>query len=122
MKDKKFSKLILMENGIYKLIDTKEDLVMLLLGDDYYKLSDKNKNKRLEVKSLANSLGKQIDFTYINDEIAYIYWLLINSNVVLLERLDSNIFTKGIDKSNINDDYIIVNTFAEKLLKDYLRG
>ena len=55
----------------------------------------------------------------IKDEITYILSLLTTGNILLLERIDSNIFTKDIDKLNYNDNYIIVNTFANELPKKY---
>ena len=39
---------------------------------------------------------------------------------LLLERKDSNIFTKKLNKDKIKDNYIIVNTFAKELLKKYI--
>ena len=54
------------------------------------------------------------------DEICYVYWLLLNTNIFLLEKKDSNIFTGGLSKSGIYDDYIIVNKYAKSLYDDYI--
>ena len=46
--------------------------------------------------------------------------MLLNTNVFLLERKDSGIFTGGLSKSGIYDDYIIVNKYAKSLYDDYI--
>lgn len=113
-----------MQNGKHLMFDSKKDLVKYLLDDDYYNLSSDDKKKRIELKTLANSIGDKKLYSnnlFAQDEVIYIYWLLMHSNVILLERKDSNIFTKGLDKININDDYIIVNKFASQLLERYIK-
>ena len=56
----------------------------------------------------------------IYDEITYILSLVILNRFILLEKKDSDIFTKNLDKSSMSDNYIILNTFAKKLLKEYI--
>ena len=52
--------------------------------------------------------------------MTYILSLLTTNNVILLERIDSNVFTQNLDKSKFNNNYVIVNKFAKELLKKYL--
>lgn len=124
MENKNFKKLILMQNGKQLMFDSKKDIVKYLLDDDYYSLSSDDKKKRIELKTLANSIGNKklhSNNLFAQDETIYIYWLLMHSNVVLLERKDSNILTKDLDKRNISDDYVIVNNFASQLLERYIK-
>ena len=58
----------------------------------------------------------------IYDEKTYILSLLLTERAMLLESIDSNIFTENLDKTGIRDNYIIVNTFAEKLLDKYINS
>lgn len=57
----------------------------------------------------------------IKDEITYVLSLLITNKIILLERIDSNIYTANINKSEMKDNYVIVNKFAKELLKIYLK-
>ena len=120
MDEFKSANLIIIEDGEYVFFKEKEDLIKFLLGDDYYRLSNSERKKRLELKVLANSLGhKYEEDNLIDDEIIFIYWLLINSNLILFERKDYNFFTKNLDKSKITSNYIMVNKFAKHLMESY---
>lgn len=116
--------------------DTLEELVKDLIDENFFEESKEQKLEKMKIKAIANTLGnkKQIlenvnniqeynlDKTFIIlDEITYILSLLLTNNIVLLERKDSNILTKSLDKSNIEKNYIVVNKFAEYLLREYLK-
>ena len=85
------------------------------------------------MKALANSLGMKIDIVddvkdgnydgkfIIKDEITYILSLLTTNKVLLLENKEADAFAKNIDKSVIENNYIILNTFAKQLLNDYIK-
>ncbi len=129
--------IIIIENGQEYQYEYLSEVVKDLLGEDYYDLNDNDKLKRMEMKAWANCLNngrkviskdvikkmmtdKEIDlknYFLIGDEMTYILSLLATNNVILLERKDSDVFTSLIDKSFISDNYIIVNRFAEELLK-----
>ncbi len=129
--------IIIIENGQEYQYEYLSEVVKDLLGQDYYDLNDNDKLKRMEMKAWANCLNngrkviskdvikkmmtdKEIDlknYFLIGDEMTYILSLLATNNVILLERKDSDVFTSLIDKSFISDNYIIVNRFAEELLK-----
>ncbi len=124
-------KIIIVEDNNQYQYDSLEDVVKELIDENFYNMSQEEKGKKMEMKALANCLnnemkiikdidGQSIEGKFIiKDEITYILSLLTTGNILLLERIDSNIFTKDIDKSNFNDNYIIVNTFADELLKKY---
>ena len=125
-------KIIIIENNVQHQYDSLEDIIKELIDENYYNLSEEEKIKKMEIKALANCLNNKIkvikevkdgdieDKFIIKDEITYILSLLITGNILLLERIDSNIFTKYLDKSNFTDNYVIVNTFAKELLKKYI--
>ena len=126
-------KLIIIENDEQYQYDTLEDIVKELIDENYYNISQEEKIKKMEIKALANCLNNDMEVVQklkdgdiedkyiIKDEITYILSLLITGNILLLERIDSNIFTKYLDKSIFTDNYVIVNTFAKELLKHYLK-
>jgi len=89
--------------------------------------------KKLELKAFANCMltDKEVVKKYegdlegkfiIQDEITYIYSLLLLNKVTLLESTKSNYLTGALDKTNISDNYVIVNHFAKELLENYLGG
>ena len=129
--------IILIENENDIKCETKEQTVKILLGDDYYNLSEEEKTERMEIRAIANSLnnpkvriikkGEYIDSIdslentfVIYDEITYIYSLLLTNNITMLEKTKEEIFTKGLDKTELTKNYIIVNNFAKELLEKYL--
>ena len=57
----------------------------------------------------------------VYDEKTYILSLLIADRAMLLESTTSNIYTDGLDKSEIKENYIIVNKFAQELLINYIK-
>jgi len=127
-------KIIIIENNNKVQCDTEEEAIKILIDNKYYELNEKEKFEQREIKALANCINnnmkvvKDIDLNkenidnkfIIKDEKTYIYSLLITNNIMLLERVDSDIYTNKIKKDNIKDNYIIVNKFAKDLLKNYL--
>jgi len=115
-----------------------------LFGDEYNSLSDEQKEKiRYErafyVSKFNNNLpivntqkgvyednykiiqkGYDLEKSIIIDnEFTYILSLCRINLFILLEKIDSEIFTKTVNKSTIQDNYIVVNTFANNILKKY---
>ena len=129
-------KLILIEENNKIKVNSLEELVQKLLSNNYYELNSKEKLKILETKTYQNCILKNIPIIKIEkhnlninlnqnvfilyDEITYILSLVKNNIMILLEKTDSNIFTKCLDKSNIKDNYIIVNRFIDDILNNYL--
>ena len=128
--------LILIENNKSVQMDNLEELIKYVLGDNYYNLPKEKQMElmKLNLKTSALSLGYNIvtleskniqeisleNSAILYDEITYILSLVILNRFTLLEKKDSNIFTKNLDKSNMSDNYIILNTFAKELLKSYI--
>lgn len=134
------NKLILIENGQSRQFSEERDLVKYLMGNGYYNQSENEKLQQMELNAIAKCIGTNLKVININkdgpktksldikdkfiiyDEKTYILSLLLTERAVLLESTDSNIFTENLDKTGIKDNYIIVNTFAEKLLDKYVNG
>lgn len=128
-------KIIIIENDNKAQCDSEEEVIRLLLDDNYYELSEKEKVEKREIKAMANCLNNKmkilndidinvdnIDNKFIiKDEMTYVLSLLITNNIMLLERIDSDIYTSTIDKSKIEDNYIIVNKFAKNILENYMK-
>lgn len=129
-------KIIVIENDNKIQCDSEEEVVKLLIDDDYYNLTEEEKLEKRELKALANCINnnmkivKEIDYEtdnienkfIIKDEVTYILSLLITKNIMILERKDANIYTRGINKSEVKDNYIILNKFAKGLLENYLKN
>lgn len=122
-------KLIAIEKGESYQYDTFEELVKDLIDENFYNMEQNKKVEIMQKKAIANSYNsfnskgrnmKIID--KIEDEMTYILYLLTTNNVVLLEQKESEIFTKDIDKKELKDNYIIVNSFAEELLNNKIEN
>ena len=106
-----------------------KDLVEGFINKDYYNMSKVEKRKELEKKAYANTIFDNIKIQKENfnenafiiyDEITYILSLLRFNKIVLLEKTEANIFCRYINKEEIEDNYIIVNKFANEITKKYL--
>jgi len=126
-------KLILIEDDEKYQFDSLKELVHLIIDERFYEMTDEEKLKKLELKAFANCVQNNIEIvTKLNneeniegkfvaiDEVTYIYSLLLLNKVTLLESVDSNILTKELDKSKIEENYVIVNNFAKILLDKYI--
>ena len=127
--------IIIIENGEKCQCSNEEEVVKLLIDSNYYKLTEKEKREKMEMRAIANTINNKMQIlkpneikqdTDINnkfillDEKTYILSLLITNNITILERIDSNIYTEYLDKSKFEKNYIIVNNFAKEILKQYL--
>lgn len=126
------NKVIIIEDDNKVQCGSVEEVVKTLIDEKYYELDEKEKLEKREMKAIANCINNSFEIVenvnskdlenkfVIKDETTYVLSLLIINKIVLLERIDSNIYTSSIDKSNMKDNYIIVNKFAKELLKNYL--
>ena len=126
------SKIIIIENDNKVQCDSEEEVIKWLIDKRHYELSEKEKLEKREMKAIANCINNRFEIVenvnskdlenefVIKGETTYVLSLLIINKIILLERIDSNIYTSSIDKSNMKDNYIIVNKFAKELLKNYL--
>lgn len=119
----------------YQYKDIKS-LIENLINKNYFNMSKEEKKKELEKKAVANTiqenlkiieLEKDIRILDINafvlyDEITYILSMLKFNKIILLERTDANIFGRYINKKNIEDNYIIINKFANEIMEKYLES
>lgn len=127
--------LIIIENGKDFQYDTLEEVTKVLIDKDFYNMTEVEKMEKMRIKALANNLYNKFtvlecspldgDFEgkfIIQNEITYIYSLLMNnSNLLLLEHKNSNILTKYLNKEFLKDNYVIVNSFAKELLEKYVK-
>lgn len=121
--------------------DTKEELLQNLLGapkDDYNTMTEEEKKKRRYLKAYINAKGNEekivdlqeqmkqsrgnvdIDEKFLidNDDV-YVMSLLNMTDVILLEKKDTNFFTKGINKRGIEDNYLVLNGYASEIIEKY---
>lgn len=130
-------KLIVIENQKNYQFSEESEIVKFLLGPNYYMQSKQKQIEQMEINALIKCKGtnlqimkmkeednkKKIDVKnkfIIYDEKTYILSLLLTNKIMLLESTDSNIFTNQLDKTNIKENYIIVNKFAEELLDKHI--
>ena len=109
-------------------------LIENFINKNYFNMSEEERQKELEKKTIANTMlnnikvvklenGKKIfdeNSFILYDEISYILSMLKFNKIVLLEKTNSNIFSKYINKENIESNYIIINKFANEILEKYL--
>ena len=126
--------LILIEGCHKYKFQSLHELVETIIDKNYYHLSPDEKALVLEKKAFANcglsmipiinlyNGDDYLDNSFIlYDEITYILSMLKFNKMILLEEKDSNIFTKSIFKKDFQGNYIIVNNFADMLLKEHLK-
>ena len=136
--------LIVIEDGESFEYSTLEELVKDLISKDYYTMSDEVKNKKLieliykniinmnikDIKEIDNQINEYTKNEYLailfllknytKNEYLAILFLLKNNVFTLLENIDSNIFVKYLNKANFDNNYIIVNKYAEEILEKYI--
>lgn len=128
--------LIVIEDGIKQGFDTIEDLVKVCINNNYYSMNEEKRYTELEKMATANAglysitilkwkeskeaekIKGEVFVCY--DEITHILSLAKIGKIVILEKTKCNMFTKYIDKTNIEDNYVIVNKFADEILSKYL--
>ncbi len=131
-------KLIAIEKEEKYFFNNFEDLVKKFLCPKYYESSPSEQREKLERKTYMNALVKGckiIDIRHskesitnllkenifiLYDDMTYILSLVKNNSITLLERIDTNIIPVNIDKSKIEENYLIINNFIDDIIKDYL--
>lgn len=113
-----------------------KNLVKGFINSNYYDMNEKEKKEEVEKKAVANTIqdnikivkisNKKKDFRkdefVINNEVTYILSLLRFNKIVLLEKMDANIFGRYIDKTKLSNNYIILNKFADEILEKYINN
>lgn len=127
--------IIIVENEKKYEYGSFKDAVLKILGEDYYRLSEKEKYKRLELKTFMNASirkapvkdifkNSKIEDIKCNqyiilNEITFFASLAKNKDIVLYQREDCNDLTKEIEKTNlekISKEYIRINDCADEIL------
>ena len=128
--------LIVIEGDEKYQYDDLQSLVKNFINEDYYEMSKKEKENEIEKKTIANTMLEKIKTIKLEkgiteiaenafilyDEITFILSLAKFNKIVLLEKTDADIFGKYIDKKNFEDNYIIINKFADEIMKKYLNN
>lgn len=125
--------LLLVENNKGYQFDTEGELVKFLLGKNYYTLSLEEKKKHMRMNAYMKCAGTNLEVVELKnerihvknkfilyDEKTYVLSLVITGRIELLEHIDSNIYTKDLEKKEIKKNYIILSKFAEELLQKYV--
>lgn len=109
-------------------MDTKEELIGLFLGYDYFNLSKEKQKERLLEKASFNSfnsmdLVKLTDdfdrnkpYILIDNEINYILSLLKINNFMILESRNSRVFVRDFMREETSDNYFIINNYVDRIL------
>lgn len=109
-------------------INTKEELIELFLGYDYFNLSMEKRKERLLEKAtlysfnninlvkLNDEFDKNKPYILIDNEINFILSLLKINDFIILENRDSNVFVKDFMRNETNDNYFIINNYIDKIL------
>lgn len=125
-------KLLLIENAKGNQFDSEKEAVEFLFGKKYYALMPEERKKHMLINAHMKCAGTDMEVVELKerisvknkfvvyDEKTYVLSLLIVGRVMLLEHIDSNIYTEDLDKTGIDKNYIIVNKFAEELLQKYV--
>ncbi len=111
-------------------------LIENFINKNYFSMSEEERKNELEKKTIANTIQGNIKIVKLEkdkkdfeenafilyDEISYILSMLKYNKIILLERTDANIFGRYINKENMQDNYIIINKFADEIMKKYLKN
>ena len=74
--------LIVIEGDQKVQCDDEKELTKILLGKDFYELSETEKKKRLELKAVANSLGRDIE---VIDDLNKLNIQRINNTIIIID-------------------------------------
>lgn len=122
-------------NNKYQYKDI-ESLIEAFINKNYFSMSEEERKNELEKKAFANTIQNNIkivnfekdkknfdeDVFVLYDEFSYILSMLKFNKMILLERTDANIFGRYINKENMQDNYIIINKFANEIMGKYLKN
>lgn len=111
-------------------------LIENFINKNYFSMSEEERKNELEKKTIANTIQGDIKIVKLEkdkkdfeenafilyDEISYILSMIKFNKIILLERTDANIFGRYINKENMQDNYIIINKFADEIMKKYLKN
>ncbi len=114
-------KIVLIQGKNTYRLNTLNELVEILIDEQYYNLSKEQQIDVLKKEAFKCEIINRIKEGTINtqDEITYIFSLLKLNLITLMERKDADILSKYMDKTQMQGNYLILNTFADNLLDTY---
>lgn len=127
--------LVMIIDGQEFYYDNEKDLVKKVICEDYYNMTEENKNKELEKKAIASTMLENInsvklerkrenyqnDAFIIDDEITHILSLAKFNKIVLLEKSTYECFGKYLNSvEKRKNTYIIINKFVNEIMQNYL--
>lgn len=133
--------IIIVEGNEKYCFQNEEEVIKQFLGQDFYKLTEEEKYKRIRLRTVMNASikntpikdlkkGEKIENIgeeqyIINNEETYILSLIKNNDIVMYEREKANIFVKDTYKNiekrkleKIENEYIIVNYCVNELIEN----
>ena len=113
-----------------------ESLVEKFINENYFYMDEEDRKAELEKRAIMNNPQNKIknckldnkttnfdkNAFIIYDEITYILSLLKFNKIILLEKTNANILGKYINKENIEENYLILNKFADEIMQKYLEN
>lgn len=113
-----------------------ESLVEKFINENYFYMDEADRKVELEKGAIMNNPQNKIKICKLDnkttnfdknafiiyDEITYILSLLKFNKIILLEKTNANILGKYINKENIEENYLILNKFADEIMQKYLEN
>lgn len=113
-----------------------ESLVEKFINENYFYMDEADRKVELEKRAIMNNPQNKIKIYKLDnkttnfdknafiiyDEITYILSLLKFNKIILLEKTNANILGKYINKENIEENYLILNKFADEIMQKYLEN
>lgn len=131
-------------------MDTLEELIGKVLGDEYKDLNEKEKLQQRYKNALFQAMFNNMDIVYspkgivkkdktfdkekqyeieksfvIDDEITYLLSLCKVNDLKILEREDSSIFLSDEDRKDLEGEegnYVFINKRVDQIMKRYLQN
>lgn len=107
------NKITVITDGKHFELNKYEDILTLLLGNEYFEKDDLEKQKIINNKVALNFNIYDISIS----EFEYILYLINYDKIVVVENINSNIFRKYLN--NDNNEVIIVNNYIKEILVNY---
>ena len=106
------------------------------INENYFYMDEADRKVELEKRAIMNNPQNKIKICKLDnkttnfdknafiiyDEITYILSLLKFNKIILLEKTNANILRKYINKENIEENYLILNKFADEIMQKYLEN
>ena len=142
------TKLIVAQGKEVMQLDSIEELVDKVLGEEYRELSEKDKLQKRYENALLQAMFNNVDIVYsskgiinkdktfdkqtpydinksfvIDDDFTFLLSLCKVNDLRVLERIDSNIFISDEDREELKNEagnYIIVNERVDKIMNRHI--